>query len=195
MSQKFEVNPMSAVQATGAEIARRVHGGRYSAGRTRPQVSLLHAPDARSGRPHRAQTLPSRQSVGRRLCGPRAGGHPGRQRARRPPRGRALPFAPRHGRLLRPRRLRPARLSPVPGPRRRTDPRPRWQHAHGRYERERGLHHQRPRRHRPRSRGRRARHALPGEFPASPSAISATAPPAAAIGTKASTSPASRNCP
>ena len=56
------------------------------------------------------------------------------------------------------------------------------------------LHHQRAGRHRP-GRRRRARWpALPGQATASLSATSATAPPAAATGTKASTSPPCRSC-
>ena len=67
----------------------------------------------------------------------------------------------------------------------RAHPRPRRQHAHGRHEGRGRLDHQRAGGHGSGGGRRRPGAALPGERAASPSAISATAPPAAATGMRA----------
>ena len=195
LNPKHEVISMSAVQATGAEI----HNAAPAAGT--PEAELAHkclyymllmreVEDRIERKLYRQGKVVGGVYVGRGQEAIPVGSALVAQAGRR-----ALSLAPRHGRILRPRRLGAARPGPVHGPHGRPDARPRRQHAHGRHERRRGLASSAP--WRPRCRWRQASR-WPCATRAStawPSATSATAPPAAAIGTKASTSPACRSCP
>ena len=103
---------MSAVQATGAEV----HNAASAAGTPEAELAhkclyymvLMREVEDRIER----KLYPAGQSSGRRLRGPRAGGHTGGQRAGVPAGRRALSVAPRHGRILRPRRARRGACSP-----------------------------------------------------------------------------------
>ena len=147
-------------------------------------VATLYGHDAGGRGPHRTEAVPAGQDCGRRVRGTRAGSHPGGGWTDRRAGRCAVPVAPGPGAVSDPGRASAADFRAIYGARRRAHARQRRQHAHGRHEPADHFDHQR---HGGVGAGGGRSGAGPEVQRARTTlriAFLATAPPAAAIGTR-----------